>query len=97
MENSVFAFLRKGREGDPPVLVVCNFTPMPRHGYRVGVPFAGTWREVLNTDARLYGGSDVGNGGSVTADAVERHGRGHSLDLTLPPLGTIMLTPEADA
>jgi 1,4-alpha-glucan branching enzyme len=97
MENSVFAFVRKGREGDPPVLVVCNFTPMPRHGYRVGVPFAGTWREVLNTDARLYGGSDVGNGGSVTADAVERHGRGHSLDLTLPPLGTIMLTPEADA
>ena len=94
-ENSVLAFLRHGRPGDPPVLVVCNFTPIPRAGYRIGVPTPGVWREILNTDSQLYGGSNVGNRGGVMADRLAWHGKAYSLDLMLPPLGTLMLTPEA--
>jgi 1,4-alpha-glucan branching enzyme len=93
-ENSVLTFLRWG-DGDRPVLVACNFTPVPRRGYRVGVPLAGGWREVLNSDARIYGGSDVGNGGRIESEEVSWHGRPNSLGLTLPPLGVVMLTPVA--
>ncbi|WP_457832354.1 alpha amylase C-terminal domain-containing protein, partial [Staphylococcus aureus] len=82
----VFAYLRFGDAGDRPVLAVCNFTPVPRENYRVGVPIDGTWREVLNTDAEIYGGSGMGNGGRATADAIENHGLPASLSLTLPPL-----------
>src|SRR5262249_6145327 len=92
--NSVFAFLRQGAAGDPPVLVVCNMTPVPRHNYRIGVPRPGLWREIANTDSRFYGGSDMGNAGSIGADAAAMHGELQSLDLTLPPLATIMLRPE---
>ncbi|MEJ2515253.1 MAG: 1,4-alpha-glucan branching protein GlgB [Gammaproteobacteria bacterium] len=66
-ENSVVVFLRRGRDGDPPVLVACNFTPVPRYGYRVGVPVTGIFRERLNTDAEVYGGGNVGNAGQLTA------------------------------
>ena len=90
-EQSVFAYLRLGKEGDPPALVVCNFTPVPRHDYRIGVPHAGAWQEVLNTDAAVYGGSNVGNGGTVQGEDVESHGLPASLSLTLPPLSTIIL------
>jgi 1,4-alpha-glucan branching enzyme len=90
---SVYAFLREGEERDRPVLVVCNLTPVPRHGYRIGVPVAGQWREILNTDATAYGGSGVGNMGKVEAELVESHGRAASLTLTLPPLSTIILSP----
>jgi 1,4-alpha-glucan branching enzyme len=93
-ENSVLAFLRHGRPGDPPVLVVCNFTPMPRMGYRIGVPAPGVWKEILNTDSRHYGGSNLGNRGGAAAERLAWHGKPYSLDLTLPPLGTLMLTPE---
>ena len=89
-ENSVLAFLRKDGDGRQ-VAVVCNFTPLPRQGYRVGVPAGGIWAERLNTDAALYGGSNVGNGGAVTATDTPCHGRPHSLDLTLPPLATLVL------
>jgi 1,4-alpha-glucan branching enzyme len=89
--NSVFAFLRVGENGQPPVLVVANMTPLPRHGYRIGVPEAGFWTEVLNTDAGIYGGSNVGNGGGLETTAVESHGEAQALDLTLPPLGVIAL------
>ncbi|HLG46837.1 MAG TPA: 1,4-alpha-glucan branching protein GlgB [Reyranella sp.] len=92
--NSVFAFLRLGAEGDPPVLVVCNMTPAPRHHYRVGVPRAGYWREIANTDSRFYGGSDMGNDGGAATTADPAHGEPQSLDLTLPPLATIMLRAE---
>ena len=88
--NSVFAYLRLGH-GTPPVLVVCNFTSMPRHGYRVGVPTAGRWTEVLNSDATLYGGSGIGNYGGVVADGEPAHGLPVSLTLTLPPLATLIL------
>ncbi len=91
-EQSVFAYLRFGGESAAPALVVCNFTPVPRYGYRLGVPQGGAWREVLNTDAATYGGSNVGNGGAVHAEDVPSHELPASLLLTLPPLATIILT-----
>jgi 1,4-alpha-glucan branching enzyme len=89
--QSVFAYLRLGEDGDPPVLAVCNFTPVPRSGYRVGVPLAGPWQEIVNTDASIYGGSGVGNNGEVTAEPIAAHGHAASLSLTLPPLATLIL------
>ena len=90
-EQSVFAYLRTGENGDAPALVVCNFTPVPRHAYRIGVPQAGAWQEILNTDAAIYGGSNLGNGGTVQSADVESHGMPASLSLTLPPLSTLIL------
>ena len=89
--NSVFAYLRLPTDGGPAALVICNFTPVPRHGYRVGVPHGGTWKEVLNTDASDYGGTNVGNGGALQADPVPSHRHPASLSLTLPPLATLIL------
>lgn len=86
VENSVLSFLRKGLPSDAVVLAVCNFTPVPRHNYRVGVPSAGWWVEVLNSDSRFYGGSGQGNMGGREASPVPFHGKTHSLSLTLPPL-----------
>ncbi|MEP7275361.1 MAG: 1,4-alpha-glucan branching protein GlgB [Betaproteobacteria bacterium] len=92
-EASVLSFLRRPRKGKP-VLVVCNFTPVPRPNYVVGVPEGGYWRELLNSDAVNYGGSGQGNLGGVEAAPVAAQGRFHSLSLTLPPLATIFLRPE---
>jgi 1,4-alpha-glucan branching enzyme len=90
-QASVIAFLRRAREG-PPVLVVCNFTPVVRHGYRLGVPAPGVWRERLNTDSRYFGGSDVGAAwGVLTAQAAPAHGRPWSLAMDLPPLAVVFL------
>jgi 1,4-alpha-glucan branching enzyme len=92
-ENSVFAWARHDGQGGS-VIVVCNFTPVVRHGYRIGLPehLQGRWREALNTDAQAYGGSGVGNAGVPLASAgVGAHGQMASLELTLPPLGTLML------
>ncbi|MBN8915311.1 MAG: 1,4-alpha-glucan branching protein GlgB [Rhizobiales bacterium] len=88
-ENSVLAFLRLAPDAAP-VLAVINLTPVPRQGYRIGVPAAGRWREVLNSDAPLYGGSGMGNYGSVETREEPAHGEGQSLDLTLPPLSTLL-------
>jgi 1,4-alpha-glucan branching enzyme len=74
--------------------VVCNFTPVVRQGYQIGVPRAGAYHERINTDAAFYGGSNVGNAGCVLAEAIPRHGHGQSLRLTLPPLSTLVLKPE---
>jgi 1,4-alpha-glucan branching enzyme len=93
-DNSVLTFLRRPAEG-PPLLVACNFTPVVRYGYRVGVPLAGTWCEVLNGDAQAYGGSGVGNMGRVSSEPVPWHGRANSATLTLPPLATVIFAPEA--
>lgn len=93
-ETSVLAFLRKDDEGRM-TATVCNFTPLPRHGYRLGVPAEGWWAERLNTDAERYGGSNVGNGGGMRAEEVPAHGRPYSLSLTLPPLGTVVLELQA--
>jgi 1,4-alpha-glucan branching enzyme len=91
--QSVFAYLRFGKGGSSPVLVICNFTPTPLHGYRVGVP-EGRWREILNTDAAGFGGSDTGNSGVIDAAPHASHGQSHSIELTLPPLATIILHQE---
>jgi 1,4-alpha-glucan branching enzyme len=88
-EQSVLSFLRKGPKPGGEVVVVCNFTPVPRHNYRVGVSHGGRWEEVLNSDAHLYGGSGQGNLGGVTAAPVPCHGRDYTLHVTLPPLGMV--------
>jgi 1,4-alpha-glucan branching enzyme len=93
-DMSVVAFLRKA-SGAPPVLVVCNFTPVPRSNFLVGVPVRGTWREIINTDARDYGGSGWGNLGGAESVPVSAHGRLESINLSLPPLSTLMLRWEA--
>jgi 1,4-alpha-glucan branching enzyme len=91
--QSVASYLRKGRSGET-MLVVINYTPVAREGYRVGVPRGGKWLELLNSDATSYGGSGVGNHGVVEAEKSAIHGRPHSLRLTLPPLGALFLKPE---
>ena len=92
-DMSVLAFLRRGRSGSP-LLVVCNFTPLMRLNYMVGVPAAGRWRERLNSDAEIYGGSGVGNLGGVDSVPIPAHGRYQSLTLTLPPLAALFLQPD---
>ena len=94
-EQSVLTFLRRPRGGGPPLLVACNFTPVPRVNYIIGVPCGGYWRELANSDATLYGGSGMGNFGGVEAAPVAAHGRAHSLTLTLPPLAVLMLKAAA--
>jgi 1,4-alpha-glucan branching enzyme len=94
--NSVLTFLRLPREG-PPLLVAANFTPVPRHDYRIGVPAGGRWVEVLNGDAEVYGGGGVGNLGGIDALPEPSHGRPHALSLTVPPLGLLVLKPAAAA
>ncbi len=93
-ETSVLSFLRSGNKPEDVALIVCNFTPVPRDNYRVGVPRGGRWRERLNSDANDYGGSGVGNFGSVESSPLASHGRYHSLTLRLPPLSVLLLTPE---
>jgi 1,4-alpha-glucan branching enzyme len=92
---SVIAFLRKAPGHGAPLLVVCNFTPVPRPNFLVGVPSRGLWREILNTDAREYGGSGWGNLGSVESVPVVTQGRLESVNLNLPPLATIVLRSES--
>jgi len=94
-QASVLAWLRRGAPDEAPVLVVCNLSPVPRDGYRIGVPAAGPWRELLNTDATVYGGAGLGNLGGVQAEAVGRHGHAHSVVLTLPPLSVLVLAHDA--
>ena len=89
-ESSIISYIRKGRSLSDIVLVVCNFTPVPRLNYRVGVPEGGFWRELLNSDAKDYGGDGFGNLGGREALAEPCHNRSHSLLLTLPPLGIVV-------
>jgi 1,4-alpha-glucan branching enzyme len=89
--NSVFAFLRFAAPDTPPMLVVANMTPVPRPGYRIGVPRDGWWREVLNTDSAFYGGSDMGNGGGLHTVPIPSHAEQQSLELLLPPLAVLLL------
>ncbi len=90
-EASVYAYLRLGNENDRPIVVACNFTPVPRVGYRIGVPRGGAWEEIMNTDAGIYGGSNLGNSGQVQAEDYPFHDLPCSVALTLPPLATIIL------
>ncbi len=94
-ESSTIAFLRRARDPEDYVVVVANFTPVIRRAYRIGVPRGGFYRELLNTDAGIYGGGGVGNAGGVSAQAWALHGQPFSLLLTLPPLAVLVLKPEA--
>ena len=92
-DASVISYLRRGADPNDFVVVICNFTPVVRHDYRVGVPRAGQYQEILNTDSTFYGGSDVGNSGTVSTQDNPVHGMADSLSLTLPPLGVLVLAP----
>jgi 1,4-alpha-glucan branching enzyme len=96
-EESVLAFIRKGSTAGRLLLVVCNFTPVARMNYRVGVPKGGLWQEVLNSDADIYGGSGYGNAGGVEASPLPAHGRYYSLSLILPPLSVLFFRSPAAA
>jgi 1,4-alpha-glucan branching enzyme len=89
--SSILSFLRKGQSPRDSVLVICNFTPVPRTDYQVGVPHDGFWQEILNSDAEPYGGSGQGNLGGAEATATPFHGRPFSLQLALPPLAILFL------
>jgi 1,4-alpha-glucan branching enzyme len=93
-ERSIISFIRKGKSSDDLILVVCNFTPVSRQNYRIGVPRGGFWREILNSDAKIYGGIGYGNFGGMEASPVPSHGRYHSLSVTLPPLGILFFKTE---
>jgi 1,4-alpha-glucan branching enzyme len=95
-EQSVVSYFRKGKSPDDTLLMACNFTPVPRHNYRVGVPTSGRWREVLNSDAREYGGSGLGNFGGVESTPAPMHGKDHSLSMTLPPLGVVIFKKDGE-
>lgn len=94
-DNSIIAYLRKAKNAQAAIVCLCNFTPVPRHGYRIGVPEPGWYRELINTDGIAYGGSNIGNGGGVHALDTPSHGFPDSLTLTLPPLSVLMLKRQA--
>jgi 1,4-alpha-glucan branching enzyme len=94
VDHSIVSYLRKGSSTPDMILVVCNFTPIAHRDYRVGVPAGGPWQELLNSDAKDYGGQGLGNLGSVEAIPQPLHGRSHSLRLTLPPLGVLVFKKE---
>jgi 1,4-alpha-glucan branching enzyme len=95
-ESSVISLIRKSRDENDVVLVICNFTPIPRPNYRVGAPRGGHWQELLNSDATVYGGGGWGNGGGVHTTPIPLHGRTHSLTLTLPALSAVFLKHSSD-
>jgi 1,4-alpha-glucan branching enzyme len=92
-QDSVLSFLRKGKDPQDYVVVCCNFTPVPRHGYKLGVPEPAWFQEISNSDSTFYGGSDVGNGGGIQALPNESHGRPASMEVTLPPLSVVVFKP----
>jgi 1,4-alpha-glucan branching enzyme len=89
--NSTYAWVRHAKADREQVVVVLNMTPVPRHNYRVGVPRPGFYREILNSDASLYGGGNIGNAGGVQSEPTPMHGRQQSVSITLPPLGMLVL------
>lgn len=89
-EQSILCFLRKGRNPQDYTLIACNFTPVPRWNYRVGVPHRGFWKEILNSDALIYGGSGLGNLGGRHSDEHYHHGRPHSISIVVPPLSIVV-------
>jgi 1,4-alpha-glucan branching enzyme len=93
-QDSVLAFLRKAKDPSDYVVVCCNFTPVPRHNYRIGVPEVCWFEEISNSDSTFYGGSDVGNGGGILATSQESHGRPASIEATLPPLSVVVFKPK---
>jgi 1,4-alpha-glucan branching enzyme len=96
-DHSIVSYSRRARSADRTVIVVCNYTPVPRHGYRVGADHPGSWQEILNSDALEYGGSGLGNFGGLTTVPVAMHGRAQSLELTAPPLGMVCFRHEGSS
>jgi 1,4-alpha-glucan branching enzyme len=95
VDNSIICFLRRAEDPNDFLLICCNFTPVPHHRYRVGVPAEGIYDEIFNTDAEAYGGSNLGNAGRVASQPLKMHGRPHSLSLTLPPLAVVVFKRRA--
>ncbi|MGA7876869.1 MAG: 1,4-alpha-glucan branching protein GlgB [Desulfoferrobacter sp.] len=93
-ESSTISFIRKGKDADESILIAANFTPVPRTNYRIGVPRDGFWKEIMNSDAKIYGGSGHGNLGGLEATPIPCHGKYQSISTTLPPLGIIFLKNE---
>jgi 1,4-alpha-glucan branching enzyme len=93
-EDSMLAWVRKGHHWENDILIVCNFTPVVRENYRIGVPQPGRWREILNSDAAIYGGGNRGNAGGVSSEPFRWQGRDHSALLTLPPLSAVFFKRE---
>jgi 1,4-alpha-glucan branching enzyme len=89
--NSIISLMRKSNNGAEKIIAVYNFTPVPRANYRLGVPELGEYMEILNSDSSYYEGSNLGNVGKITAEAMPHHGRQYSLNLTLPPLAVVFL------
>jgi 1,4-alpha-glucan branching enzyme len=96
-DNSVVSLIRRAADPEDFVVAVLNFTPVPRHGYVIGVPREGGYDELMNSDAAIYGGGDLGNGGLIFTEPAASHGHAQSLRLTLPPLGFLLLKPAAAA
>nr|WP_228030477.1 1,4-alpha-glucan branching protein GlgB [Gimesia benthica] len=94
-KNSVFAFQRNSTDDEEHVIVIANFTPVPREGYRIGVPKAGYYHEIINSDAKIYGGSNIGNAGGVYSEKISSHGKNDSITLNLPPLALLIMKPVA--
>jgi 1,4-alpha-glucan branching enzyme len=92
--NNVVAFARRNADGERVVVFVANLSPVPRHGYRLGLPRAGRWRELVNTDSTHYGGSDMGNYGGIEAEPLGWQGQPYSAEVTLPPLAALWLVPD---
>jgi len=93
-ENSLFSFLRRSRDGET-IIAIVNATPVLREGYRLGVPNGGFYEEIFNSDAEIYGGSNQGSGGGIPTQEQEAHGKPHSIEITIPPLGTVFLKRRA--
>jgi 1,4-alpha-glucan branching enzyme len=94
--GSILSFIRRAKNPDDFVVVVCNFTPVVRGDYRVGVPTAGYYREILNSDSAYYEGSDAGNSGGVRAEPIPWHGRPWSIKMKVPPLAAVYFKPQRD-
>jgi 1,4-alpha-glucan branching enzyme len=94
-ENSVVTLIRRSKTAGDFLVAVLNYTPVPRETYRIGVPGPAVYREIVNSDAGFYGGGNVGNGGAVATEPIATHGHDNSINLRLPPLGFLLLKPEA--
>jgi 1,4-alpha-glucan branching enzyme len=90
-ENSIIAFMRSARSADDFVMMLFNFTPVPRASYRIGVPAPGYYAELLNSDSAIFGGSNLGNAGGVVSEPIAAHGYDHSINLMVPPLACLLL------
>jgi 1,4-alpha-glucan branching enzyme len=95
VDHSIIAFIRRAQHADDFLLVCCNFTPTPHEAYRFGVPEPGFYEEVFNTDASMFGGSNMGNGAGVASEAIAAHSREHSIKAVLPPLAVVVFRKRA--